>query len=69
MRIGRYDHVTLTFVDSVNGKTVLSTFTSDVLGGLQTQVTIPRDATAGAQRITAIGKRSRQMAKATFTVT
>jgi len=61
--------VTITFVDSVAGKTVLGTFATDAAGSLDAQVTVPMDSTPGAQKITAVGAVSHQKAKAKFTVT
>ena len=64
-----FEQVTLTFVDSVNGKTDLGTFTTDAKGRLGALVTIPLNSTVGAQKITAFGSGSHQKAKARFRVT
>jgi hypothetical protein len=64
-----FEQVTITFIDSVNGETVLGTFTSDASGDLAAQVTIPENATVGAQKVTAVGATSSQKAQAKFTVT
>jgi hypothetical protein len=64
-----FEEVKITFIDSVNGETVLRTSLSDASGRLTAQVKIPADATAGAQKITVAGLVSHQKAKATFTVT
>jgi hypothetical protein len=67
---GAFEQVTITFIDSVKGKTVLGTFTTDAKGHLSnTQVTIPANSTVGPQTITAAGAGSHQKAKAKFTVT
>jgi hypothetical protein len=63
------EKVTITFIDSGAGKSVLGTFATDATGHLTAQVTIPLNSTAGAQKITGVGKVSDQRAKATFTVT
>jgi hypothetical protein len=63
------EEVTVTFIDSVRGKTTLGTFLTGTKGGLSARVTIPSPATVGAQKITAVGEVSHQKAKATFTVT
>jgi hypothetical protein len=63
------EEVTLVFVDSVKGKTVLGTLTTNAAGGLRVQVTIPPDATAGMQAIVGSGAVSGQRAKARFRVT
>jgi hypothetical protein len=63
------EQVTITFIDSVNGKTILGTFAADARGVMRTRVKIPRNATTGTQRIIAAGSVSRQKAKTTFTVT
>jgi hypothetical protein len=64
------EQVTITFVDSVTGKTVLGTFTTNPTGILKSaQITIPANATVGAQKITVAGVVSHQKAKAPFTVT
>ena len=63
------EQVTLTFVDSVAGKTTLGRFTTDATGSLRALVMIPVSATMGAQRITGAGTVSLQKAKATFMVT
>jgi hypothetical protein len=63
------EKVTITFIDSVGGSTVLGAFPTDPTGSLQAQVTVPLNSTVGAQKITAVGKVSNQRAKATFTVT
>jgi hypothetical protein len=64
-----YEQVTITFVDSTLGNTVLGTFATDASGALREQVAIPGNATVGPQRIKAVGARSHQKAKARFTVT
>jgi hypothetical protein len=64
-----FEDVTITFIDSVNGKTNLGTFTTDSAGGFDAAVTIPANATQGVQKLSAVGAVSRQKAKATFTVT
>jgi hypothetical protein len=64
-----YESVNMTFIDSVNGTTVLGTFTTDGKGRLEAQVTVPANATVGAQTVTGYGTVSHQKAKATFTVT
>jgi hypothetical protein len=69
------EQVSLTFVDSVGGETVLGTFATDGSGNLDAQVTIPRNSAArvrisvGDQKIVAVGAVSQQKAKAKFTVT
>ena len=64
-----FELVTITFIDSVNGTTVLGKFPTDASGRLTAQVKIPANATVGAEKITAAGAVSHQKAKATFTVT
>jgi hypothetical protein len=64
-----YEEVMVIFVDSVKGKSVLGTFATHGSGTLKTEVTIPADATAGPQKITAVGTVSHQKARAIFTVT
>jgi hypothetical protein len=64
-----FEKVTLTFIDSVNGKTDLGTFTTDGSGKLAAQVTVPANATTGAQKVSAVGAASDQKASAKFTVT
>jgi hypothetical protein len=63
------EQVKITFVDSVAGKFVLGTFTTEATGTLKAQVTIPANATVGAQKIKVVGSVSHQKAKAKFTVT
>jgi hypothetical protein len=63
------EKVTITFVDSVAGKTVLGKFNTDPSGNLAAQVTIPANATVGTQKVRGAGKVSHQKAKAKFTVT
>jgi hypothetical protein len=64
-----FEQVTITFVDSVVGKTVLGMFPTDATGDLMAQVAIPANSTVGPQKIKALGSWSYQKAKATFTVT
>jgi hypothetical protein len=64
-----FERMTIRFVDSVTGKTGLQKLKTDATGSFTTQVTVPADATAGAQKITASGWRSGQHVKAKFTVT
>ena len=67
--------VSLTYIDSVAGETVLGTFAADASGTLQAQVMIPRNtptklrASIGEQKVVAVGTLSGQKAKAKFTVT
>jgi hypothetical protein len=64
-----YEHVTVTFVDSVNGETLLRTFATGGSGYFRGKVTIPFDATLGKQEIVAAGTVSGVTAQAKFTVT
>jgi hypothetical protein len=64
-----FEQVTVTFIDSVKGQTVLGTLTTGPSGYLYGWVTTPDNATVGAQTITAAGAVSHQKAKAKFTVT
>ena len=64
-----YEDVTITFIDSVNGETVLRTFVADGAGHFKRKVSIPFSATAGVQKMVATGTTSLQKAKAKFTVT
>ena len=64
-----FEQVTITFIDSAKGKTVLGAFETDGMGALTAQVTIPPEATAGAQKIMAVGAISLQTAQRKFTVT
>jgi hypothetical protein len=71
-----FEQVTITFIDSVNGETVLATAETDALGDFTSQrptaaraIWIPLNATPGMQKVTAVGAVSHQKAKATFTVT
>ena len=59
----------VTFIDSVNGKSLLGTLATGPSGNLKAQVSIPTDATPGRQKINLLGSISSQKAKATFTVT
>jgi hypothetical protein len=69
------EEVTITFIDSVAGKSVLGTVPTDQSGVVDAQVMVPRNSAAkihsteGEQRITAVGAWSDQKAKAKFTVT
>ena len=63
------EQVTVTFVDSVNGETVLGTFATDTSGKLAAQVTVPANATNGVQKFRAVGLASQQKGTAKFTVT
>jgi hypothetical protein len=63
------EQVTLTFIDSVAGKTILGRFTTEATGSLNARVTIPISATMGTQRITGAGAVSLNRARTTFTVT
>jgi hypothetical protein len=64
-----FEQVTITFVDSVTGKTGLGSFMTHATGTVKARVTVPLDSTVGAQKITVEGAMSHQQAKATFTVT
>jgi hypothetical protein len=66
---GAFEQVTITFVDSANGKTICGSFPADALGRLAAQLRIPANSTVGRQKITVTGAVSDQKAKATFTVT
>jgi hypothetical protein len=64
-----FEYVTLTFIDSVNGKTNLGIFTTDAKGQLDAQVMVPTNATVGPQKVMATGAVSYRNATARFTVT
>jgi hypothetical protein len=66
---GAFEQVTVTFIDSIHGTTLLGTFTTGRKGQLNAQVTIPSNASAGSQKITAVGAGSNQKAAAKFLVT
>lgn len=67
---GGYERITVTFVDSGAGKTLLGNFNADAKGHLaNTQVAIPLGATVGQQTIVIVGTWSHQKGKAKFTVT
>jgi hypothetical protein len=66
---GAFEEVHLTFIDTVKGRTTLGFVTTDSSGKFHAHVTIPADATPGAQLIKADGGGSGQVTKKTFTVT
>jgi streptogramin lyase len=66
---GSFEKVKLTFIDSVNGATSLGKSITDATGHFLRMVTIPANATPGAQTIKAKGLISGLHVTATFTVT
>jgi hypothetical protein len=62
------ERVQLRFLDSVHGKTLLSTLHSDGTGAFAVDATIPVGATPGTQRVKAHGALSGQVAKVPFRV-
>jgi hypothetical protein len=73
MGFAAFEQVTITFIDSVAGKTVLGTFATNGSGTFMRPylhgMRIPQNSTVGTQKIRAVGAVSHQQAKATFTVT
>ncbi len=66
---GSFERVKLSFVDSVNGTTVLGKAMADSSGHLKRTVTVPGNATPGAESVRAKGLISGIKTEATFTVT
>jgi hypothetical protein len=64
-----HESVTVSFVDSMSGKTLLGTFATSGNGTLKADVMIPPAASLGPQKITAVGALSAQKGRTTFTVT
>jgi hypothetical protein len=64
-----FEDVTITFVDSVNGQTLLATVAADGAGSITKRITVPFNATIGTQKIVAAGTTSGASATAKFTVT
>jgi hypothetical protein len=60
------EEVEITFVDSVNGKTVIGTETADESGGFYEVLSIPSDATPGKQLVKAKGTTSGHVARHRF---
>ena len=65
---GAAESVTITFIDSTTGRTVLGTFPTDAGGGFVGVVRIPKDATHGRQKVLAKGTTSRIRDAAWFEV-
>jgi hypothetical protein len=66
---GAFEKVKISYVDSVNGTTVLATVTTNVAGKFTKQVTIPSNATTGSQDIQVKGLTSKIKATVVFSVT
>jgi hypothetical protein len=64
-----YEHVQVSFLDSVNGGTLLGTISTDGTGGGTMYVRVPENATQGLQRFKSKGLSTGQVAKARFRVT
>jgi hypothetical protein len=61
--------VSLTFVDSAHGSTLVEKVGTDSVGGFEVNFKIPADATRGSQRVKATGLDSGSIARRGFTVT
>jgi hypothetical protein len=66
---GALEQVTISFVDTTSGTTKLGTVQTNASGSFTTSVTVPADAGAGLQSMTAKGGTSRISARQAFTVT
>ncbi len=65
---GAFEAVTISFIDSKNGRTVLATVQAGNTGALKAMVSIPDNATPGPQVIKARSRQSGQVSERTFIV-
>jgi hypothetical protein len=63
------ERVSITFVDSVQGRILLGRRKTDPTGAFTSDVTIPATATLGTQHVRVVGRTSGAIAKVRFTVT